>query len=261
MGRYWRVYRTFFVSSLVRELGFRANFIAKVFQNAMWIGFFVLILLVIYSNTDSVAGWSRSESFVLVATVFLMSAFSQAFFFSLNDIPQQVRQGTLDFVVTKPIDSQFWISSRRFNFDQVGTLLCGVVLVAFGTIGAQAHPDVWQWLAYILLVLASVAIYYAFNLAMMTTGIWLVRVDNLWVLSESVIHISRFPIDIYGPALQRMFIYAVPLAFLSTIPSRQLVHAFDGKMLALGLLWAAVGLLLTRLFWRFALRHYTSASS
>lgn len=261
MSRYWRIYRTFFTSSFARELEFRANFIAKMIQNAIWIFFFIMILLVVYRNTNTIAGWSRGDAFVLAATVFLMNAFSQALFFSVQEIPQQVRQGTLDFVITKPIDTQFWISTRKFNFDQIGTLIAGIAMVAAGVMSAGMHPGLLQWVAYVGLVFASLVIFYSFMLILMTTGIWLVRVDNLWVLGESLTQISRYPIDIYGSAMARFFTFAVPLAFIATIPSNQLRGGFDGRMLLLGLVWAAVFFLIARYFWRFALRHYNSASS
>lgn len=261
MRRYWRVYRTFFASSLVRELEFRANFFAKVLQNLVWIGFFLMILLVIYRNTDSVAGWSRSDAFILAATCFLMNALSSGFFFSLVEIPEQVRMGTLDFVITRPIDSQFWVSTRRFNFNEIGVLAAGVSMVAYGVIQGGLTPSAVQWMAYLALIPASLAIFYSFNLALMTLGIWLVRVDNLWVLGESIMQIARYPMDIYQGTLQRAFVFFVPLAFLATVPAKQLVLGFDGPMLMLGLAWAAVFLVLSRAFWRFALRHYASASS
>ena len=259
--RYWRIYRTFFVSSFARELEFRANFVAKILQNALWIFFFLAILYVAYQNTNQIAGWTQGDALILAATVFLMNAFANAFFFSLSEIPQQVRMGTLDFVVTKPIDSQFWVSTRRFNFDQIGTLVAGVVMVAVGIGSAHLSPSPVQWLGYLVLVASALALFYAFNLALMTTGIWLVRVDNLWVLSESIVQVARYPLDIYNSGLQRLLTFAVPLGLLSTIPARQLVRGFDPAMVALGVAWAGVSLVLARLFWRFALRHYSSASS
>jgi ABC-2 type transport system permease protein len=259
--RYWQVYRTFFVSSFQRELEFRANFFAKVAQNLVWIFFFLMILLVIYSRTDSIAGWGRGDGFVLAGTVFLMNALVAAFFFSLHDIPQQVRQGTLDFVLTKPIDTQFWISTRRFNFDQIGTLLAGLIMVLIGVGMSHTSPNILQWLCYVLLVVASTVIFYGFSLMLMTTGIWLIRVDNLWVLGESVVQITRYPLDIYGVGVQKVFLYVVPLAFIATIPARQLVKGLNLQMVALGVVWAVGFFLLSRWFWRFALKHYTSASS
>lgn len=261
MNRYWRIYRTFFASSLTRELEFKANFIAKLLQNMVWIGFFFAILFVVYRNTNDVAGWSRGDAYVLAATVYLIDAISTAFFMSLTEIPQQVRQGTLDFVVTKPVDSQFWISTRRFNFDQIGTLLAGFGLVISGVADAQLHPSPVQWVTYFLLVGCAIAIFYSFNLALMTTGVWLVRVDNLWVLSDSVRQIARYPLDIYGAGLQRFLTYAIPLGLIATVPARQLVRGFDASSIALALTWTAIALFLSRSFWRYAMRHYSSASS
>jgi ABC-2 type transport system permease protein len=261
VARYWRIYRTFITSSLARELEFRANFFAKIFQNVVWIGFFTLILLVVYRNTNDIAGWGRGDAFILAATVFVMSAISSAFFFSLTEIPTQVRQGTLDFVVTKPVDSQFWISARRFNFDQIGSLFAGITMIAVGVHLGPGGASLLQWFAYIVLLLSAVAIFYSFNLAMMTTGIWLVRVDNLFILGETVTQVARFPLDIYPLGVQRFLTFAVPLGLLSTIPARQIVRGFDGNMLLWGVFWAALALFLSRRFWRYAMKHYSSASS
>ena len=261
MRRYIQIYRTFFTTSFARELEFRANFFAKIFQNAIWIFFFLLILLVVYRNTNSVAGWSRGDSFVLAATIFMMTSFGTAFFMSIMEIPQHVRQGTLDFIVTKPIDSQFWISARRFNFDKIGTFAAGLIMLVIGILQSNAHPSIVDFGAYTLLVLASLAIYYSVSLILMTTGVWLVRVDNLWVLTETMTDVARFPVDIYGAGIKSVLTFGIPMAFIATIPASQLVRGADWRMVGLGLVWGVVFLGLSRAFWVFAMRHYTSASS
>jgi ABC-2 type transport system permease protein len=261
LKRYWRIYRTFFISSFVRELQFRANFFAKMAQQAVWVFFFVLILLVVYNRTETVAGWSRGDALVLAATLFFVEGTWRAGFFSLMEFPQQIRMGTLDFVLTKPVDTQFWVSTRRFNFDQIGTILGGVVMIVWGVRSAGLTPGFEQWLAYIALIPCSLAIVYAINVCLMTLAIWFVRVDNLWVLGETVLTAVRFPIDIFGPMLARVFTYYLPIALIATIPARQLVKGFDGPALVLGLIWACVALAITRVFFGFALRSYGSASS
>ncbi|MCX7798794.1 MAG: ABC-2 family transporter protein [Fimbriimonadales bacterium] len=261
MRRYLRVYRTFFVSSFIREMEFRANFFAKLFQNLVWMAFTVIVVLVIYGHTDSVAGWGKGEAFILAATCFLMNSVFFAFFMSVSEIPGMVRLGTLDFVVTKPIDSQFWVSVRRFNFDQVGLLVAGLVMVVLGVSLSGLSPTLGQWVAYGSTCLASLAIFYGFNLMLMTTGVWLVRVDNLWVLGDSVMQVARFPLDIYQPSLQRFFLYVVPLGFLATVPARQLTRDADPGHALLAVAWAIAFLAASRWFWRFAMTRYTSASS
>jgi ABC-2 type transport system permease protein len=259
--RYWRIYKTFFVSSFARELEFRANFFAKVLQNFVWVSFFVLALLVIYRNTNSVAGWGRGQAFILAATCFLMTAMHSAFFFSLYEIPEAIRKGTLDFVLTKPIDSQFWISTRKFNFDRIGSLTAGVGMAAVGVYTAHVTPSIEQWLAYVICLFAALAIYYGINLMMMTLAVWFVRVDNLWVLSETAIEIARYPIDIFPVPMRRFFTFAVPMAFLATIPASQVAFKLNWPLVGLACLWAAGLFAISRTFWRFATRNYASASS
>jgi ABC-2 type transport system permease protein len=261
MRRYWDIYRTFFVTSFARELEFRANFFAKILQNATWIVFFILILLVVYRNTDSVAGWSRGDSFVLAATIFIMTSIGTAIFMSIMEIPQHVRQGTLDFIVTKPIDSQFWISTRKFNFDKIGTLLAGIAMMVVGLAQTNSHPGFAEWTAFLILLAASLTIYYSVSLMLMTTGIWLVRVDNLWVLTETMTEVARYPIDIYGSGIRGILTFVLPMAFIATIPATQLVKGVNWGMVGLGVVWALVFFILARVFWKFAMRCYTSASS
>lgn len=230
-------------------------------QNVVWMVFTLLILLVVYRNTNAIAGWSRADAYILVATSALMGALHQAFFFSLPEIPEQVRLGTLDFVIVKPVDSMFWVSVRKFNFDQIGNLIAGFVMVAYGIGQLGTMPSIAQWLGYTSLLLSSVFIFYAINLAMMTTGIWLVKVENLWVLSELLGSSSRNPVDIFGSTAKRVLTFVIPLAFLATVPAEQLVRGFDPKLVGLGLVWAVVLVGASRQFWNFAMKSYSSASS
>ena len=260
MRRYLRVYRSFALSSISREIEFKANFFAKIGQNLVWLGFFMIVLLVIFNRTDSVAGWSKGEAVVLSATVFLMGALSTGLFFSLTEIPEQVRKGTLDFVLTRPVDSQFWVSLRRLAPEQAGVAVVGFAMVVIGLRIDGLHPSGAQWAAWTLGMGAALALFYSLNLALMTTGVWFVRVDNLFILSETTQQVARFPLDIYGPSLARFLTFALPLGVLGTVPARFLVRGVDVGTLLAAVAWAVVALVGSRLFWRFALRSYGSAS-
>lgn len=262
MGRYWRIYANFVRTSFNRELEFRGNFLAKVVENIVWMGFFLLILQVVYLNADSVAGWGKGDGYTLAATCFLLLAVVNAIFtFGMVELPEKVRKGTLDFDIVKPVDIQFLISFRKFNFSEVGTLLVGIVMVFIGARLAGHVPSLADITLYILMLLCSIVIFYSFNLAMMTTSIWLVRVDNLWVLGHTVFDISRFPLDIFGVRMRTILTYYIPLAFIATVPARALLGRLDMAHAAIGVAWAIGFFVISRWFLKFALRHYTSASS
>jgi ABC-2 type transport system permease protein len=95
----------------------------------------------------------------------------------------------------------------------------------------------------------------------MTTSIWFVRVDNLWVLGHTVFEIARFPMDIFGTRMKLALTYCVPFAFLATVPARALLGDLPWYMVAIGVAWALLSFMLSRWFLTFALRSYSSASS
>ncbi|MBX3096056.1 MAG: ABC-2 family transporter protein [Fimbriimonadaceae bacterium] len=261
MRRLAQIYGVFFRSSFVRELEFRANFFAKVIENIIWTVFFALLVTVIYANKPEIVGWNRGEAFVLASTVFLLMALTDAFFSSLKEIPEHVRRGTLDFIMTRPIDSQFWVSVRRFNFNQVGATLAGIIMLIYGVLNGGLSPALIDWLAYLLCTVNGLFIYYGIEMTMMTLGIYFVRVDNLWVLGDTMMTVARYPVNIYSLAAQRFLLYVFPLAVIGTIPARQLIHGATISDLALSCAWAVGLLLFSRWFWFHALRSYTSASS
>jgi len=227
----------------------------------MWVCFYLLIILVIFSRTDNIAGWSNKTIYVLMGSVFLMSSIFGAFCMSLMEVPEQVRKGTLDFVITKPVDTQFWVSFRRFNFDKIGSMAVALIMLIYGVVQSNVVIGPLQWGGYVLQVFCAICIYYSLCLLMMTLSIYFVRIENLWVLSETVLETARFPIDIYGPFAKQILMFYVPIGLLATAPASQLMQGFQWQTIVASVVWAGVSLLATRYFWNFTLRRYTSASS
>lgn len=261
MRRHLRIYRVFVASSFQRELEFRANFFAKILQGALWVVFALALVLIVFANTKSIAGWTEPQVLVLTGTAMMVSSASNGLFFSLMDIPSQVRQGTLDFVITKPVDDQFWVSLRRCNFDQFGPFTAAAILVGVGLHSGHVSPTPLQWLLWALLAGCGLAMYYGFSFALMATAIWFVRVDNLWVLIETASSVARTPVDVYPYSIRRFLLFYLPLALLATVPARTLTVGPVWTQVSASLIWAVAALLGSRLFWVYATRHYSSASS
>lgn len=262
MQRLFPIYKRFFVSSIQRELEFKANFFANVAQNILWIAFFILLLKIVYTNTVSVAGWSEGDSYVLAATVFFTYAILIVFFsVNLMEIPEKVRKGTLDFDLLKPVDSQFLVSIRKFSFDEIGTIIGGLVMLVIGLSMTGYVPTLVQTGVYLYMLVCAVLIFYSFQLIMMTLAIWLVRVDNLWVLGETVYYVARFPTDIFKAQLRTILTYYIPIAFIASEPTKVLLGRMSPSAALFATAWTVAFLIVSRLFWRFAVNRYSSASS
>ena len=230
-------------------------------QNLTWFGFFLVVLFVVYAKVQTIAGWNRTDAQILGATLYIVGSLNNLLTFSVLEIPQHVRQGTLDFIVTKPVDSQFWVSMRKFNFAELGSFAGGVTLVVLSLIASHVHPSAMQISLYLFGILCAVVNLYGFQLMLMTTGIYFIRIDNLWVLGETVTGLGRYPMDIYPNGLRFILTFMLPVAFFAYFPANQLVHGVNFVAAAEGFLLSTVFFALSRLWWRYSMRHYSSASS
>lgn len=263
LSRYARLYRVFARNNLIRELEFRANFWAKVMTNVGWLLSFVIFIEIIFKNTDSVGTWNKGQIFMLFGTFLTVRSLMDILFTqNLGKIPELVRMGTMDFVLTKPVPSLFYVSARYLSLDELGSLAGAFGVIAYSVWLLKLQPSFLQFGAWMLLVLLGLVTLYSIQLLMMTLSFWLVRIDNISALTDTVVFIARYPPDIFPRLLGFFISYIVPLAFVAAIPASVLL----GKRAAGPSLLAAFGIMalfltVANVFWRFATRSYTSASS
>ena len=94
-----------------------------------------------------------------------------------------------------------------------------------------------------------------------TLSVWFVKIYNITYVLKALLEGGRFPIAAY-PTLYRIFMtFVVPVAFLTTVPAEAFLGRGSAFYTTLSALFALVFFTVSRLFWRFALRYYTSASS
>jgi ABC-2 type transport system permease protein len=267
MKRHIRLYMAFLRNCLRQAAEFRVNFWVNLATNIGWMGSIVVFLEVIFHNTKSVHGWTEPEMFVLFGTYSLLRGISNTLFYSnLSQLPDFIRMGTMDFILTKPVNSQFYVSLRYVSLDDLGQSLGAVFVIGYGWL--QLHrglPTLPAVGAYFLLLAFGLVLFYALNMILMTLAFWLVRLDNLMVLADTVFQIARTPVDIFSkinPIAPLILSYVLPLAFLAAIPVKALFGNIEiGHALLAALLLAFLFLWASILLWRQATRSYSSASS
>jgi len=262
LRRYARLYRIFARNNVARELEFRANFWGKVITNLSWLFLSILFLKILYANTHSVAGWSEGHMFLLLGTFMFSRALTDILFTqNLSKIPEMVRTGTMDFVLTKPVPSLFYVSTLYLSLDEIGSLFGAVAVLAYGCLLTRTHPSPAQFVAWAVLTLCGLLILYAFQLVLMTLSFWLVRIDNLSALVDTVVFAARYPPDIFSASLKMFVTYFLPLAFVAYIPALALKAGASAYWLGTGVVITTLFVSAASFFWRYATQAYTSASS
>jgi ABC-2 type transport system permease protein len=247
---------------VLNALQYRADFVIQVFQSIVGLVTALAGLAVIFGQTQELGGWSQAELVALVGVFLVVRGLIGAVVRpSMERLMQGVRQGTLDFTLTKPADAQLLVSVREVAIWQLVDVALGglVMIVAVIGLGEQVGPE--RALAFAVLLVAGLAIIYSFLLILATLAFWLIRLENILVIFLTMYEAGRWPVGIYPPWLQVGLTVVVPVAFAITIPVEALVGRLQPTTVLVAVVLAVGFLVVSRWFWKFGLRHYTGASA
>ncbi|HEX4083832.1 MAG TPA: ABC-2 family transporter protein [Chthoniobacteraceae bacterium] len=265
MRRYFEIYRIMLRNSVIREMSFKANFILWMAVELLWFLGQILFIEVLFQYVDRIGEWTKWEVVLLIGTHQLIGQIFQAFFYvNVANLPELVRTGKLDFMLLLPVDSQFAVSTRQFGMDNVVNALVGVGIVIFALVKMHVTPTAWQVAMYIPAVALGVAVHYSIMFFLATISFWIVRAQGLIYGYYNLFNIARYPDSIFGRGIFRfVFSWIIPVIVVANVPARVLGGLFESPLPLLARLAGAalVAVVLSRAFWHFALRRYSSASS
>jgi ABC-2 type transport system permease protein len=262
LRRYAGLFRAQVSISTLTAMQYRADFIVRGLIAILWMGVTLVPILVIFGVRQTVAGWSFPESLLVVAWFTLLHAVLEgAVSPSLTAVVEHVRHGTLDFVLLKPADAQFLVSTAKIEPFHVVDVAGALIMFSYAFAKLGHWPNALEVAAGLAFLILAIVILYSFWILVVSASFWVVKVDNLSYLFGSLFDAARWPITVFRGALRIVFTFVFPIALLTTYPAMALLGKLQVKTafgaLAGGLAFAAVA----RRVWGRALSFYTSASS
>jgi len=261
--RYLRLLGIQLRASATVAMQYRLDFLVQGGLALFWTGWSLVPLLVVFGNRKGVAGWSFEEALVVIGWFMVMKGILEgAVNPSLASVVEHIRKGTLDFVLLKPADAQFLVSTQKFAPWRIIDALAGVAVfaVAFHRLGRWPAPA--HVVAALLLLGCAALILYSVWILVISAAFFVVKVDNLSFLFVSIFDAARWPADVFRGLLRFFFTWVVPLAIMTTFPARALLGkdfgpADGAAALAGAVLFAGF----SRVIWLRSIGRYTSASS
>jgi ABC-2 type transport system permease protein len=246
----------------LNELEYRAHFWMQLFESLLGLIFALAGLGIVFTHTDRLGDWRQAELIVLLGVYFLVGgAIRTVVQPSIQRFMEDVRQGTLDFALTKPVDAQALISVRYPQVWKLVDVLLGIGLIAIALLELGAEIGLLQALSFVVALIAGGAMVYSLWLMLATMTFWFVRLENILVILVAMWEAGRWPVGIYPPWLRLTLTFVIPVAFATTVPAEALAGRLTNETL-LGALALAAGLLaLSRWFWSIGVRHYSGASA
>jgi ABC-2 type transport system permease protein len=247
-------------AAVLLALQYRVDFFIETLMALFWCGTALVPLLVLFSMRDSVAGFSAYEA--LAVTGFFMAlkgVMVGAIQPSLVNVVEHVRKGTLDFLLLKPVDAQFMLSTSKLELPRIADVLGGLALSAYCIQRSGARPSPAQIAAAMLILLCAVAILYGLCIMVVSLSFRVVKIDNLSHLILSVFDAARFPVAVFRGALAILFTFVIPLGLMTTYPALALLGRLEPLAVLVPVAVAAAFLVVSRVVWLRSIRLYMGA--
>ena len=210
----------FWRSSLESESEYQLNLVLECLSVLGNLAGSLFVLSLLFSGQSTLGGWTWNEALIVLGLYTLLDGFTSCLLQpNLSKIVNHVQQGTLDFVLLKPVDSQLWLSLRCFSPWGAPGLLAGCVLVVLGL--PEIRPQ--SLLLGGLLLASGAAILYSLWFSLAALSIWFVKVWNATEVLRYTLVAGRYPVSAYPPALRLVFVFVLPVAFMTTVPSQALL--------------------------------------
>lgn len=250
-------------NSLIGYMEYRANLFAALTMELIYLCSKILYVIFIYQSGISIKGVSPNEIMLFIGTYIIMTGIYTGFFMdNFYSIPELVRDGSLDTYITKPLSLQFMVTLRHFNFVlPVPNLTAGITMVVIAWHRLGIAPSFANIAGYLLILCSATGITYAVFLAPQILSFWTVKTNAVTEIADKCWDFNNMPMMIYGKWMQRIGVFVIPVFFISNFPAMFLIGKLNGIYLVWAIAAPVIFLSLVRIFWKLAVRNYSSASS
>ncbi len=259
--RYLSIYGSFFKTSLIADLEYRFNFFVAIFNDILWYAAQILTFEVLFFHSPQIGDWNVQQVRVFLGVLFVVDAVYMFFVHeNLNQFSEKVARGDLDFLLLKPVNSQFLVSCQKFLTPSlVNFLLSGGWL--FWALSHLPDVQIKNLVLFVLMIPSAALVVYSMRFVISSVAVILTRSENIQFLWFAFYKIGTRPDTIYTPTFRLLILTLVPMGMVASVPSRVIFGDFSRGLLAWAFFVGPFFLWLSTRFWKLCLKFYSSASS
>jgi ABC-2 type transport system permease protein len=167
----------------------------------------------------------------------------------MERLMNDVLNGTLDFILTKPADAQTLVSVREFRFWQLTDVLVGLVILLIAVIQLQTKMQALQVIAFIGALMLGAIMLYCVWLMVTSIAFWVIRVGDIVELFQGLYAAGRWPVSVYPDWLRTGMTFLVPVAFAVTMPAEAMTNRLTSETMLFAFGLTVLFMLLARGIW------------
>jgi len=259
--KYFFLFCAFARASFIADLEYRANFLLRVLTDIFWYMAQIVTFEVLYRQTNLIGDWTLEQTRVFLGVLFVVDSFYMIFLQdNLDRFSDKVSKGDLDLLLVKPVASQFMASFQRLGTANLGNLLIAMAWLVW-SLSRLSDFSALRLLWLIIMIPNGFLVFYAFRFTFAASSVIFTKSENLQFIWYNIYKLGTRPDSIYFPWMKYIVLTLLPVGLIASVPARAILNPPDMILFAWALFFGPFLVFMTAKYWKFCLKHYTSASS
>ncbi|HLJ35028.1 MAG TPA: ABC-2 family transporter protein [Ktedonobacteraceae bacterium] len=263
-----RLYRRLIGIQIRAQMQYKINVVIDIVTYfAVTSGEFLAVILY-FGPFPTLLGWKIGEVALLTGVMSISFGFAEMLGAGIDNFADTIRLGEFDRVLLRPVGAFTQVAGSDFRLRRLGRISegCGIILLALHLL-----PGLQWSLTKVIVLLIGIAsgsiIFLSIMLLGATICFWTIETTELLnMLTYGGREMLSYPLSIYNQLMQRIFLFVVPLAFGSYVPTcyvlgRPLPFGIPGEIAFAAPLIACAFASVSGCIWRFGVRRYQSTGS
>lgn len=218
----------------------------------------IVFLYIIFGSVPSLKGFSRDE-LILIYGLFVFNKGIAGFFTeSLYEIESQIKAGTFDGILVRPVSPIIQILGLTLDFGQFVNVIIGLFIIIIKLPLVKGSVTIIDILTIALFVLMSVLVVFAIRLICMSVAFWTLTSFPIAIAVDNVSDFAKYPTTIYNSGIRIILDYIIPFAVIAYFPAMVLLNG-DLRILFISILVTVVLLFASSIVWKAGIKSYKSS--
>lgn len=254
---WWSFAQKSFSTSFYNRFSSILFLIGKLARTIIAFTFFFSVFSRLNTNVN---GYGLNEIILYFLVYNTLVTLSEFLFRSVFEFRSKVISGSLDQVLTKPVSPLF--SCLLTGADPLDLLVAVLLISALAVfIFLNFSVNSYILLLFFFCFILAMMFQAAFFISVMAFGIIFFEVDHLIGIYRDIQFMAEIPLRFYKPVFQFILTYVVPVGIIVAVPVEVLIGLFSLQNIIVLTVVSFFYFGLSLLFWRYALKKYSSASS
>ncbi|GAB1470442.1 ABC-2 family transporter protein [Chloroflexota bacterium] len=253
---------TLFKVNVQMAVAYRADAVVNILLNIMWLGWELLGLSIIFSNTDTLGGWGFGELVALLGVFRIVHTLMMTLVWpNTEKFNQSIRDGSMDYVILQPVSSMFLVTFSRINIWRSWDFILSIVLIVTGINLAGDVATPLSIFHFILLTISGAVVIYSLWIVLIAFTFYFTKFDNNVTLLQALLDSGRYPVSVYPQWLQIIVTFIIPIAVATTVPLKGLRQELGQAQVFMFIGIAIASFIVASQIWKLGLKKYSGASS